>query len=113
MIEELEKLRASDEVSAGQRHELQGQINYFKSNRGRMDYRRYREQRLPIGSGTVESACKNVVGARLKGSGMIWSQPGARGMLQLCTSVKSGRFQSDYARLLSASAPLEDQPLAA
>ena len=113
VIEELVKLRASDVVSAGQRHELQGQINYFKSNRGRMDYRRYREQRLPIGSGTVESACKNVVGARLKGSGMIWSQPGAQGMLQLRATVKSGRFQSDYERLLSPAAPLEDQPLAA
>ena len=113
VIEELVKLRASDVVSAGQRHELQGQINYFRTNRGRMDYRRYREHRLPIGSGTVESACKNVVGARLKGSGMIWSQPGAQGMLQLRAAVKSGRFQSDYERLLSASAPLEDQPLAA
>ena len=44
---------------------------------------------------------------------MIWSQPGAQGMLQLRAAVKSGRFQSDYERLLSASAPLEDQPLAA
>lgn len=33
-----------------------------------MNYRRYREFRLPIGSGTVESACKNVVAASLKQS---------------------------------------------
>ena len=48
-----------------------------------MDYRRYRELGLPIGSGTVESACKNVVAARLKQSGMMWGLPEATGMLQL------------------------------
>ena len=34
-------------------------------------------------------------------------------MLQLRASVKSERFQSDYERLLAASAPMEDQPMAA
>ena len=34
-------------------------------------------------------------------------------MLQLCTSVKSGRFKRDYASLLSASVPQEAQPQAA
>lgn len=113
VIEELVKLRDGGGLSAGTRHELQGQINYFKTNQGRMDYRRYRKRRLPIGSGTVESACKNVVGGRMKGSGMIWSLLGAQGMLQLCASVKSGRFRSDYERLLAAAAPPEDLPMAA
>ncbi len=54
-----------------------------------MDYRRYRELGLPIGSGTVESACKNVVAARMKQSGM----------LQLRASLKSRRFYSDHERL--------------
>ena len=45
--------------------------------------------------------------------GMIWSQPGGAGMLQLRASVKSERFQSDYERLLSTAAPMEDQPMAA
>ena len=72
-------LRDGGGMSARRRHELQGQINYLRSNRERMDYRRYRQQGLPIGSGAVESACKNVVGARLKGSGMIWSPGGAQG----------------------------------
>jgi hypothetical protein len=30
-----------------------------------------------IGSGVVESACKTVVGQRLKGAGMRWSEAGA------------------------------------
>lgn len=35
------------------------------------------------------------------------------GILQICASVKSGRFQSDYARLLAVSVSQEDYPQAA
>ena len=42
VIEELEELRDGVGLSARQRHEVQGEINYLKSNQGRMDYRRYR-----------------------------------------------------------------------
>ena len=44
---------------------------------------------------------------------MIWSLPGAQGMLQLRASVKNDRFQSDYERLFSATAPQADQLMAA
>lgn len=53
--------------------DMQREINYFEANRERMDYQRYRNDQLPIGSGTVESACKQVVAARMKGSGMTWT----------------------------------------
>ena len=70
LIVELKQLR--DTADRGkQRASIQGEINYFETNRGRMNYRQYREQHLPIGSGTVESACKNVVAARMKQSGMV------------------------------------------
>ena len=78
-----------------------------------MDYRRYRELGLPIGSGTVESACKNVVAARMKQSGMMWSLPGATGMLQLRASIKSRRFNIDHERLLPESSPQETERMAA
>ena len=87
----------------------QGEIDYFTANQQRMDYRRYRKLGLPIGSGTVESACKNVVAARLKQSGMMWGMPGATGMLQLRASLKSRRFRSDHERLLPFSPPQETE----
>jgi hypothetical protein len=77
-------------------------IDYFEENLPRMDYRKYRRLRLPIGSGTVESACKNVVGGRMKQGGMTWSDIGADGMLQIRSSQESGRFESDFRRLLAA-----------
>ena len=55
---------------------IQGELNYFQANRERMHYQQYREDHLPIGSGTVESACKHVVTARMKGSGMTWTLEG-------------------------------------
>ena len=36
-----------------------------------------------IGSGPVESACKTVVGNRLKGGGMRWGSPGADAVCHL------------------------------
>jgi hypothetical protein len=58
-------------------------IGYFTRNRARMHYDQYRAQGLHIGSGIAESSCKCLVQARLKQSGMRWSQDGAASMLQL------------------------------
>jgi hypothetical protein len=66
---------------------LQGEIDYFRDNRERMRYDEYPAQRLPIGSGTIESACKNVVAGRMKRGGMTWSPIGADGMVQIRCSL--------------------------
>ena len=52
-------------------------------------------EHLPIGSGTVESACK-VVAARMKGSGMTWTLERAQHMLQLRASIMSSRYTRDH-----------------
>ena len=87
-------------MAATARSSVTGKINYFSTNQERMDYPQYRAVGLPIGSGVVESACKNVVGARMKQSGMMWTLEGARDMLQLRAAVKSRRFWSDFENLL-------------
>jgi hypothetical protein len=79
---------------------LLGEIKYFEDNKEKMHYDKYRKMKLPIGSGTVESACKNVIGGRMKGGGMTWSPSGADGMLQIRSSIESGRFYSDFKRTL-------------
>ena len=58
-------------------------IGYFTRNKGRMRYDEYRAKGLHIGSGIAESSCKCLVQARLKQSGMRWTQDGAASMLQL------------------------------
>jgi len=69
-----------------------------------MRYDRYRAMQLPIGSGTVESSCKHVIGARMKQGGMTWSESGAAGMLQIRTSLASERFLQDFRYTLRQAA---------
>jgi hypothetical protein len=52
--------------------------SYFQNNLARMDYAYFREQGYLIGSGTVESGCKQIGTMRLKRSGAQWLEEGAR-----------------------------------
>lgn len=51
---------------------------YFQNNLARMDYAYFRAQGYFIGSGTVESGCKQIGTMRLKRSGAQWLEDGAR-----------------------------------
>ena len=51
-------------------------ITYYTHNEQRMDYARFRQQGYLIGSGTIESACKQIAAARLKCSGARWTLAG-------------------------------------
>lgn len=48
-------------------------ITYFTNNKERMRYNEYRAKGYHIGSGIVESACKHIVGQRLKQAGKLAS----------------------------------------
>jgi hypothetical protein len=67
-------------------------VGYIFHNRRRMNYAAFRQAGYPIGSGTIESACKTVVQARLKQSGMRWSRTGAQSMLALRCLLLSQRW---------------------
>jgi hypothetical protein len=51
---------------------------YFDQNRSRMDYPTYRQQGYQIGSGTIESAAKQIGLLRMKVAGAIWNLASAR-----------------------------------
>lgn len=80
-------------ADARERHRLV--TGYVRANLYRMDYPRYRANGWLIGSGHVESACKGVVGQRLKGSGMRWSEAGADAVCHLRALFKSEKGQWD------------------
>jgi hypothetical protein len=61
---------------------IQKAITYFQNNRHRMCYPQFRAQGYQIGSGTIESGCKRVIGARLKQAGMTWTLQGARQVIK-------------------------------
>lgn len=65
------------------RKELLKLHKYIQDNQQEMQYDVFRAQGYDIGSGSVEGACKHVVGKRLKQSGMIWSRAGSATILAL------------------------------
>jgi hypothetical protein len=67
-------------------------ITYYTNHQHRMRYAEYRARGLQIGSGSVESGCKQVITARLKQAGMRWSLDGARAVAAVRTRLKSARW---------------------
>jgi hypothetical protein len=71
---------------------VSGAHTYFTNQQARMNYPAYRTRGLPIGSGTIESGCKQLVSARLKQAGMIWRAEGAQQVVKVRAWLKSGRW---------------------
>lgn len=53
-------------------------VTYFENNKDRMDYAAYRKNGYQIGSGTIESAAKQIGSLRMKVPGAIWNVDSAR-----------------------------------
>ncbi|MEK7757408.1 MAG: ISKra4 family transposase, partial [Planctomycetota bacterium] len=70
-------------ASAAEWKAIDDLIGYLEPRRAITDYVEYRAKGFAIGSGIMESTCKQLVGARLKGSGRQWSEAGAVAMAAL------------------------------
>jgi len=72
---------------------LQTEAGYFQTNHRRMRYMQMREAGWPIGSGMVESGCKQYK-QRFAGPGMHWSRGGVERLLPIRTAIMSNRFDA-------------------
>lgn len=79
VLKELAALRVS-RGSAGER--VRKQQNYFAGQSGRMNYKQIADRGWPIGSGAVESACRQTQ-CRFKRPGQFWTQRGLRALCAL------------------------------
>jgi hypothetical protein len=70
---------------------------YLYANRTRMRYNDYLEQGLPIASGAVEGACKNLINDRMERSGMRWYEDSAEAMLRMRAVYLSGDYDTYWA----------------
>jgi hypothetical protein len=77
---------------SGREDAVDAAISYYTTHQGRMDYASYRARGLMIGSGTIESACKQLVSARLKQAGMIWDAEGAEAVAVVRAWLTSERW---------------------
>ena len=81
---------------------------YLRHYRRYMDYAAMKEQNYPIGSGVVESACKQIVSERMKLSGMRWLRPGAQRAMTLRCILLSGVWAVVYKNFLSSIPTVND-----
>lgn len=87
-------------LSSQRQEMLRKEQQFFWNNQRRMNYADFLKRGLPIGSGTVEAACKSVVKTRMARSGMRWSRKGGQHILTLRAYVKSGRWDRFWKEVL-------------
>ena len=66
-----------------------------------IDYPTLIKARLPIGSGSIESAVRRVVNLRIKAAGTFWTLENAEAMLHLRCQLKSNNWKEFYDELLA------------
>ena len=77
-------------------------ISYYTNNLERMRYADFRKNDYFIGSGTVESGCKQIITMRLKRSGARWTPNGATMTAKARTAWLSGSWHDVTALPLAA-----------
>ena len=90
VVEQLEEILAG--LPAGvAAPAVQKEVDYFHEHQDRMDYRAGRRRGEPIGSGAIESTCRQNQ-CRFKRPGQYWSQAGDEALLCLETFWRNGRW---------------------
>ena len=82
-------------LSGPKRETVDRVAKYLRRNRQFMRYEEYMKKGLPIASGCVEGACKNLIKDRMERSGMRWSLSGGDAMIRLRSLYLSGDLD-DY-----------------
>jgi hypothetical protein len=95
--------------SAAWREQWAKTEGYFADNVHRMEYPEYQAEGWQIGSGVVESACKTVVGQRLKGAGKRWGEEGAHALCHVRALYRSekGQWEAFWRRQLTKRADVQ------
>ena len=70
---------------------MQKEINYLQSHWERMDYGTAKTKGEPLGSGAMESTCRQYQ-TRFKRTGQYWSQTGDEALMCLETFWRNGRW---------------------
>ncbi len=88
---------------------IQENLAYLQKREAHMQYPTYQQAGWPIGSGSVESANKLVVEARLKGAGMRWDRQNVDPMLVLRNAVCNREWKQTWATAVAQRQALGTQ----
>ena len=90
---------------AHQQAALDELATYLRNHAGLIAYAEHRQHHRDIGSGVVESMCKQLFNMRLKGPGMFWSETGAQAVIHL----RAVRLSNRWNQLWAPPPPAEGQ----
>jgi len=89
VIRRLEEVLA--ETSRSQAKLVKREVEYFKNNQHRMDYGAAKKAGEPLGSGAIESTCRQYQ-CRFKRPGQFWTTEGDEALMCLETFWRNGRW---------------------
>ncbi|HXZ32941.1 MAG TPA: ISKra4 family transposase [Terriglobales bacterium] len=90
VIRRLEQLELTCQPSAAET--VAREREYFQTHQGRMDYQKATVNGWPLGSGAMESSCRQYQ-CRFKRTGQFWSETGDEALLALHDSWRNGRWR--------------------
>ena len=89
VITELDQLAQRLEGPVGE--QVEKEVNYLQTHRDRLDYGTARQRDEPLGSGAMESTCRQSQ-TRFKRTGQFWSQTGDQALMCLETFRRNERW---------------------
>jgi len=110
VIEQLSSLARGRRAKA-----IRREIAYLKKHITHMRYAELRAEKLPIGSGVVESAIRRVINQRFKAASMSWLKENVEPLMYLRALLKAGRWDDLMSGVLDRrhwlSPPVAAEPL--
>jgi hypothetical protein len=95
----LEELKQEHKKRRGALREAVGrEITYLENGRERMDYKRFREQGWPIGSGAIEADGKHLVKERMGLVGARWRRANIGPILALRLAIFNEEWEAAWSR---------------
>jgi len=89
VIAELESV--TKRLRAKRRTAVRSELEYFRTHRHRLDYHTAQKRGQPLGSGAIESTCRQYQ-CRFKRPGQFWTRTGDEALMCLETFWRNGRW---------------------
>jgi hypothetical protein len=83
-------------------------LNEYFGDHAKFQYKKFRDNGLPTGSGTVESAIRRVINLRIKGTGLFWNREHAENILFLRSLVLTGKLKTACFKRLGTARSIYD-----
>jgi len=101
-VAELDRMKPRGLDRDRKRKALDELATYLENHSGLIRFGQHRNAGRFIGSGAIESLCKQVFTMRIKGPGMFWSEEGAGNVMALRTAYVTGHLDSVFDRRVAA-----------